>query len=68
MSAVYFMYIPHTQHKEHKLLLWETDNLCYYFTGLKPPGRPKNTGVGSLSLRQWIFPTQESNWGLLHCS
>ena len=28
---------------------------------------PKNTGVGSLSLLQ-IFPTQESNRGLLHCS
>ena len=27
----------------------------------------KNTGVGSLSLLQEIFPTQESNWGLLHC-
>ena len=27
----------------------------------------QNTGVGSLSLLQWIFPTQESNWSLLHC-
>ena len=26
----------------------------------------QNTGVCSLSLLQWIFPTQESNWGLLH--
>ena len=33
----------------------------------EPPGKPKNTGVGSPSLLQWIFPTQESNWGLLHC-
>ena len=33
----------------------------------EPPGKPKNTGVGSLSLLQGIFPTQESNWGLLHC-
>ena len=32
----------------------------------EPPGKPKNTGVGSLSLLQGIFPTQESNWGLLH--
>ena len=31
-------------------------------------GKPKNTGVGSLSLLQQIFPIQESNWGLLHCS
>ena len=29
------------------------------------PGQ--NTGVGSLSLLQGIFPTQESNPGLLHC-
>ena len=33
----------------------------------QPLGKPKNTGVGSLSLLQRIFPTQESNWGLLHC-
>ena len=26
----------------------------------EPPGKPKNTGVGSLSLPQQIFPTQES--------
>ena len=31
------------------------------------PGKPKNTGVGSLSLLQGIFPTQESNQDLLHC-
>ena len=29
------------------------------------PGQ--NTGVGSFSLLQWIFPTQESNWGFLPC-
>ena len=33
----------------------------------EPPGKPKNTGVGSLSLLQGIFQTQELNWGLLHC-
>ena len=33
----------------------------------EPQGKPKNTGVGSLSLLQWIFPTQKWNWGLLHC-
>ena len=32
----------------------------------EPPAKPKNIGVGSLSLLQRIFPTQESNWGLLH--
>ena len=30
-------------------------------------GKPKNTGVGSLSLLQGIFLIQESNWGLQHC-
>ena len=33
----------------------------------EPQGRPKNAGVGSLSLLQWIFLTQVSNQGLLHC-
>ena len=33
----------------------------------EPPGKPKTTGVGSLSLLQRIFPTQEPNQGLLHC-
>ena len=33
----------------------------------EPLGKPKNTGVGSLSLLQRIFPTQELNRGLLYC-
>ena len=33
----------------------------------KPPEKPMNTGVGSLSLLQGIFPTQKLNWGFLHC-
>ena len=33
----------------------------------EPPGKFMNTGVGSLSLLQGIFPTQELNQGLLHC-
>ena len=33
----------------------------------EPPEKPRNTGVGSLSLLQGIFPTRESNQGLLHC-
>ena len=37
-----------------------------FFT-IEPPGKPKNTGVGSLSLLQGNFLTQESNQGLLHC-
>ena len=30
-------------------------------------GKPKYTGVGRLSLLQWIFLTQQSNRNLLHC-
>ena len=33
----------------------------------EPPEKSKNTGVGSLSLIQQSFQTQESNRGLLHC-
>ena len=33
----------------------------------EPPGKPMNTGMGSLFLLQGIFQTQESNWGFLHC-
>ena len=33
----------------------------------EPPEKPNNTRVGSLSLLQGNFPTQESNWGLMHC-
>ena len=33
----------------------------------EPQAKTKYTGVGSLSLLQWIFLTQELNWGLLNC-
>ena len=33
----------------------------------EPPGKPKNTGVRSLSLLQGISQSQDSNWRLLHC-
>ena len=33
----------------------------------EPPGKAKNTGVGSLPPLQQIVPTRESNQGLLHC-
>ena len=40
--------------------------LCYLMDcPWNSPGQ--NTGVGSLFLLQGIFPTQESNLGLLHC-
>ena len=34
---------------------------------VKPQGKPKNTGVDSLSLLQGLFLTLELNHGLLHC-
>ena len=37
------------------------------FLSAEPPGKTKNTGVGCLSLLQWICLTQETTWGLLHC-
>ena len=33
----------------------------------EPPGKPKNIGVGGLSLLQGIFPIQGSNPDLSHC-
>ena len=33
----------------------------------EPQGKTKYTGVGKLPFLQRIFPTQESNQGLLHC-
>ena len=33
----------------------------------EPQGNPKNIEVGTLSLIQRIFLTQELNWALLHC-
>ena len=33
----------------------------------EPQGKSENTGMGSLSLHQWICLTQELNRGLLHC-
>ena len=33
----------------------------------EPPEKPKNNGVGGLSLFQGIFLTQQMNQGLLHC-
>ena len=43
-------------------LALQADSLLF-----EPQGKPKNTGVGSLSLLQGIFLTQESSRGLLHC-
>ena len=33
----------------------------------EPPGKPRNAGVGSLTLLQGVFPAQGSDPGFLHC-
>ena len=53
--------LPNPGIKPRSPILW-ADSLP-----AEPQGKPDNTGVGSLSLLQQIFPTQESNRGLLHC-
>ena len=50
---------PGTEHRSPPL---QTDSLPS-----EPPGKPKNTGEGSLPLLQGIFPTQELNRDFLHC-
>ena len=54
-------------------LLQSCPTLCYPMD-CSPPGSSvhedypgKNIGVGCHALLQGIFPTQELNWGLLHC-
>ena len=54
-------------------VLW-SESRSVVSDSLRPHGRyspwnsqGQNTGVGSLSLLQGIFPNQESNRGLLHC-
>ena len=51
-----------SQLRDRRFPTLQADSLLY-----EPPGKPKNTGVGSLSCLQWIFLTQELNQGLLHC-
>ena len=51
--------LPNQGVEPRSLALWESSLLT------EASGKPKNTGVGSLSLLQGIFLTQESNRGLL---
>ena len=68
------MHLHHTGKGKEKVLVAQScPTLCDPMDG-SPPGSlcpwdspGKNTGVGSHSLRQGIFPVQELNLGLLHC-
>ena len=46
--------------------LSQVSTLQVYSLPSEPPGKPKNSGVGSLSLLQGIFLSQELNQGVLH--
>ena len=65
-SAVVNTYVPNNRRGSNMIKLrspaLQVDSLLS-----EPPGKLNNTGVGSLSLLQWNFLTQESNRGLLHC-
>ena len=61
--------------REESILLWKwSESRSVVSDSLRPHGLyspwnspGQNTGLGSLSLLQGIFPTQGSNPGLLHC-
>ena len=58
---------PFSRESSHPGIEPRSPTLQADYLPAEPQGKPKNNGVGSLSLRQWIFPTQELNRGLLHC-
>ena len=59
--------IPFSQGSSNLGIKPRFPTLQEYFLPSEPPGKPKNTGVGSLSLLQGIFQIQELNQDLLHC-
>ena len=70
----YPVFLPHAQCIRALALEWVSESRWVVSDSLWPHGlyRPynspgQNTGVGSLSLLQGIFPTQGSNLGLPHC-
>ena len=66
----YFLLILfyHGEVKVARSSLTLCDPMDFFTTSIHPWHSPgQNTGVGSCSLLQGIFPTQGSNPGLLHC-
>ena len=61
---LYFCYFLESESESHSVM---SDSLRLHgpYSSWNSPGQ--NTGVGSRSLLQGIFPTQGSNPGLLHC-
>ena len=59
------MRVTITQSYDKGKNMWKLLSCVRLFVTLNSPGQ--NTGVGSLSLLQGIFPTQGLNPGLPHC-
>ena len=55
-----------SQPRDRTCVLWGSC-VAGRFSTTEPPGKPKNTGVGSHSLLQGVFWTQGLNPGLPHC-
>ena len=58
------VYSPKSESESHSVV---SDSLWPHWLYSPWNSLGQNTGVGSLSLLQGIFPTQESNPGLPHC-
>ena len=58
------LYLGHQSESESCSVMSDSLQPHELYSPWNSPGR--NTGVGSLSLLQGIFLTQELNWGLLH--
>ena len=58
---------PFSRKSSHPRDQTQVSHIAADSSSAEPPGKLKNTGVGSLSLLQEIFPTQGSNPNLLNC-
>ena len=65
-TGVDFHFLLHGNHPGSGIKPMPTA-LASRFFATEPPGKPKNIGVGSLSLPQGNFLTQELNQGPLYC-
>ena len=61
--------IPQCRRILHQLSHWGSPGMLEWVASpfSSRSSRPRNAGVGSLSLLQGVFLTQELNRGLLHC-
>ena len=57
---------PFSRKSSHPRDQTQVSHIAADSSSAEPPGKLKNTGVGSLSLLQRIFPTQGLNPGLPH--